>query len=226
MILALMHGLQQACNHPASVTASRWPESLDRGANDFGAAAANSGKLMRFLEILEEILETGEKALVFTQYLGTLDLLASSVRAAHPGAEVLTMRGDLSREERQVVVRRFQEEPACSVLVCTLGTGGVGLNLTAASHVIHFDRCWNPAKEAQATDRAHRIGQRRAVVVHRLLSRGTLEERIDEVLRRKATLASEVVPRGGVASTLSEYPVEELRTLLALSLDARGDAPR
>merc|ERR1712151_27638 len=119
-----------------------------------------------------------DKVVVFTQYLRTLELLQSMIQNAHLGIEVLTLYGALPRMQRDAVVNRFQETPGAAVLVCTLGTGGVGLNLTAATHVVHFDRCWNPAKEAQATDRAHRIGQHRPVIVHRLITKGTFEERI------------------------------------------------
>merc|ERR1719188_2758872 len=114
-------------------------------------------------------------------------------------------------------MKRFQEDPSAAVMILTLQSGGVGLTLTAASHVVHFDRCWNPAKEAQATDRAHRIGQQHIVTVHRLISLGTFEERLHKVLARKAALASEVIPQDkDMARALTDYSLDELRDLFAL----------
>merc|ERR1712187_419979 len=139
------------------------------------------------------------------------------VQNAYSNIEVLTLYGALPRIKRDAVVSSFQENPKSAVLICTLGTGGVGLNLTAATHVVHFDRCWNPAKEAQATDRAHRIGQRSTVVVHRLITKGTFEERIAEVLDRKAALAQNCIPLGGLITELGAYAVDELREIFSIS---------
>jgi len=224
-VMATLHGLQQACNHPAALSEARWPRGLDRREEDFGPEPKNGAKVVRLLELLEELLEAGEKALVFTQYLGTLELLEAAIKEARPEVDVLKLTGGLARELRDLVVQRFQSEANCRVLLCTLGAGGVGLNLTAAAHVVHFDRCWNPAREAQATDRAHRLGQRRSVMVHRLVARNTLEERIASVLERKAVLANEVVPAEAVASLVSECSLEELRELLALCEPPAQGAP-
>merc|ERR1712224_981112 len=143
------------------------------------------------------------------------------LQAEHPEIGVLVLTGDVRRQQRDEIVRRFQEDATSSVLICTLGVGGVGLNLTAASHVVHFDRCWNPAKEAQATDRAHRIGQKSTVMVHRLLAQGTFEERLHRELARKAALASEVIPED-MSRLITDYPLDELRHLFTLQSERDG----
>jgi len=218
--LALLHGLQQACNHPVAVGPALWPATLNREEPGFGNDVKNSGKLTRLLEIVEEILDAPrEKVLVFTQYLRTLEMLVWSIAAAHPDVKIASLHGALSPSERDEAVRSFQEDPLCCVFVCTLGTGGVGLTLTEAAHVVHFDRCWNPAKEAQATDRAHRIGQRKTVVVHRFVCRGTFEERLAEIVKNKEALAQDAIPvdtGGSVVSSILDYSDEELRDLFAL----------
>jgi len=212
----LLHGLQQACNHPMAVGEKHWPVSLDRDHDVFGLDADCSGKLARLLELVEEILQPPcEKVLIFTQYRETQNILVEKISLLHPDIDVLALHGGLEHQERDMTVRMFQEDPACCVFVATLGAGGVGLNLTAAAHVIHFDRCWNPAKEAQATDRAHRIGQRQSVVVHKLITSGTLEERIAERLAKKAELAQEVIPVD-ITGSLSSMTRLELEELLAL----------
>lgn len=220
-VMAMLHALQQVCNHPVAVTDARWC-SVERDA--FDATPKHSGKMTRLLELLEEVLEPPrEKAVVFTQYLRSLDLLQATVQEFHPDVEVLALKGSLSRDERDNIVCRFQEDPVCAVLVCTLGVGGVGINLTAATHVFHFDRCWNPAREAQATDRAHRIGQSQAVMVHRLITVGTFEERLARVMDRKSSLAKEVMPRRDIATVIAEYSQDELLELFTFRSTQVGE---
>lgn len=217
-VFGLLHGLQMAVNHPAAVTAARWPAVLDRSRKSFGPAVGNSGKLARLLEFLEEILALGDKVLVFTQYLQTLKLLVESLQVAHPNRKVLQLHGQCSRGARDEAVQKFQSNPACAVLVCSLAAGGVGVNLTAASHVVHFDRCWNPAKEAQATDRAHRLGQTKTVMVHRFVSVGTFEERLDKAHERKMALAGEVIP-DGTSTDITSMSLDELHDVFSLTSD-------
>ena len=146
------------------------------------------GKLARLEELLESIFDGGESALVFTQYAKVGRVLAERL-AARFARSVPFLHGALSPRERDAAVRAFQEAPGPSVFVLSLKAGGFGLNLTKASHVIHFDRWWNPAVESQAADRAHRIGQRRDVLVHTFVTEGTLEERVEEILAKKENLA-------------------------------------
>jgi len=202
-VLALITRLKQVCNHPV--------HALGRP----GALADRSGKLDRLTEMLAEVVAEGDSALVFTQYAVMGRLLAE-----HLGKEVngglLYLDGSTPRTGRERIVDTFQEpdgEPR--VLVMSLRAGGLGLNLTNASHVFHFDRWWNPAVEDQASDRAHRIGQTRVVQVHRLVCAGTIEERIDQLIAGKRDLATRIVDRG-VETVLSELDDDELAALVAL----------
>lgn len=184
--------------------------------------AGRSGKLERCAEILEEIVESGEKALVFTQYveMGTRLCRYLSTRLK---SQVPLFHGALPLSERDRQVQSFQQENGGpSVMVLSLRAGGVGLNLTQASHVIHYDRWWNPAVENQATDRAYRIGQKRRVQVHYLLSMGTLEERIDRLLEEKRALAESVISGG--EAWLSQLSTDQLRALISLGSDAAIDS--
>jgi SNF2 family DNA or RNA helicase len=148
-----------------------------RALPEQGAADPDeSGKAQRLLDLLEEIHAAKEKVLVFTQFREMGDLLQRMLRERH-GHEPLFLHGGVTRARRDQMVERFQGERAERVLLLSLKAGGTGLNLTAASHVVHFDLWWNPAVEAQATDRAYRIGQQRKVQVHRFITRGTFEER-------------------------------------------------
>jgi hypothetical protein len=176
LVLQLILALKQVCNHPAHY--------LKQGAAD----PAASGKAERLLDLLDEIGAAREKALVFTQFREMGELLARMLQERH-GREPLFLHGGVSRAGRDRMVERFQEEPGQRVFLLSLKAGGTGLNLTAASHVVHFDLWWNPAVEAQATDRAYRIGQQRKVQVHRFITRGTFEERINEMIRAKRELA-------------------------------------
>ena len=202
-VLALLTYSKQICNHPAHYLAERGP------------LAQRSGKLARLTEMLEEALAAGDKALVFTQFREMGDKLVSHL-AASLGCEILFLHGGTSKKARDEMVQRFQNEPhAARIFVLSVKAGGTGLNLTAASHVFHFDRWWNPAVEDQATDRAYRIGQTRTVQVHKLMCAGTVEEKIDRLLEHKRGLASSVVARG--EQWITELTGSELRDLFALA---------
>ncbi|MBE1497091.1 superfamily II DNA or RNA helicase [Amycolatopsis lexingtonensis] len=181
-VLQLLTELKQICNHPAQFL-----------KEPHGALTGRSGKLAAFEELLDVILDEGESVLVFSQYVQLCRLLERRLKDRGLPTEVLS--GDSSPAKRQDMVDRFQagEIP---VFLLSLKAGGVGLNLTRATHVIHYDRWWNPAVEDQATDRAYRIGQDRPVQVHRLIAEGTLEERIAEVLEKKRGLAESIVGAG------------------------------
>ena len=180
IILAQLMRLKQICNHPAQVT----------GTNDY--AADGSGKFRRLAEIAEEIASRQEKVLVFTQFREIADPLAGFLATLF-GRSGLVLHGGTSVKKRKEFVDRFQREDGPPFFVLSLKAGGTGLNLTAASHVIHFDRWWNPAIEDQATDRAFRIGQKKNVLVHKFVCRGTVEERIDEMISRKGRIAGEAI---------------------------------
>ncbi|HSR26265.1 MAG TPA: DEAD/DEAH box helicase, partial [Candidatus Eisenbacteria bacterium] len=182
-VLAGLMKLKQVLNHPAQML------------RDGSRLDGRSGKLARTEEILEEVLAAGEKALVFTQFSEMGELLQGHL-AARSGHEVLFLHGGTARRLRDEMVERFQSSAGPPVFVLSLKAGGTGLNLTAANHVIHFDRWWNPAVEDQATDRAFRIGQRRDVQVRKLVCVGTLEERIDGMIEDKRELAGRIVGSG------------------------------
>ncbi|MBL8840052.1 MAG: DEAD/DEAH box helicase [Planctomycetes bacterium] len=205
-ILAGLTKLKQVCNHPAHLL------------GDGSALPGRSGKLDRATEMLAEIVEVGDRALVFTQYREMGELLQRHF-AYELGREVAFLHGGTPRAHRQELVDRFQEAPdGPPIFVLSLKAGGTGLNLTRASHVFHFDRWWNPAVEAQATDRAHRIGQTRQLQVHLLVCAGTLEERIDTLLARKKEVAERVVGSG--EQWLTELSTEQLRELVMLDEEA------
>jgi SNF2-related domain/SNF2 Helicase protein/Helicase conserved C-terminal domain len=208
-VLALLTALKQICNHPAHYL--REPAPL----------SGRSGKLDRLTEMLDETVAAGDRALVFTQFREMGDRLAPHLEKAL-AVPVLYLHGGVSRAARDEMVRRFQEEtPGPPLFVLSLKAGGTGLNLTRASRVFHFDRWWNPAVEDQATDRAHRIGQSRAVQVYRLLTSGTVEEKIDAVLTDKRALADRVIGAG--ETWITELSNRELRDLLSLSRDVAVD---
>ncbi|MEB3271106.1 MAG: C-terminal helicase domain-containing protein, partial [Synechococcus sp.] len=206
LVLAGLTRLKQVCNHPAHY--------LDDGS----ALEGRSGKLSRCEQLLAAILEAGERALIFTQYTSWGERLAGHLRR-RCGEEVLWLHGGLSRARREELVACFNQPQGPPVFLLSIKAGGTGLNLTAASHVIHYDRWWNPAVEDQATDRAHRLGQRRTVHVHKLVCGGTVEEGIDALIRGKRELAERVVSSGEQA--LSQLSTDELRRLIQLR-DPRG----
>jgi non-specific serine/threonine protein kinase len=213
LVLASLLRLKQICNHPSQwLGDGRWRE-------------ADSGRFARLREIGEVIAARQEKALVFTQFREMTAPLADFLERVF-GRRGLVLHGETAVAKRQSLVRTFQDDETVPYFVISLRAGGFGLNLTAASHVIHFDRWWNPAVENQATDRAFRIGQTRNVLVHKFLCRGTVEEKIDGVMEAKRRLSDEIVgvpPEGGEV-LLTEMPDEELLRLVALDLrSASGD---
>jgi superfamily II DNA or RNA helicase len=209
-ILAFLMRFKQICNHP-----SQW-------TGDGGYDAEESGKMARLRELCEEIAERQEKVLVFTQFREISEALAGLLgRSFGRGGLVLT--GETAVKKRREIVDAFQDEGGPPFLVLSLKAGGTGLNLTAASHVIHFDRWWNPAVEDQATDRAYRIGQKRSVLVHKFICRGTVEERIDTLLEAKKALSGEILKESGEA-VLTEMSNEELMRLVALDKSKAAEA--
>jgi superfamily II DNA or RNA helicase len=208
-VLALLMFTKQICNHPAQYL------------GESGPLPRRSGKLARTTEMLEEALSAGDKALVFTQFREMGDKLAEHF-SSNLGCEVSFLHGGTPKKARDEMVRRFQEEKhGPRIFVLSVKAGGTGLNLTAANHVFHYDRWWNPAVEDQATDRAYRIGQKRAVQVHKLVCAGTVEEKIDRLLEQKRQLASKIVGAG--EQWITELDGSELRDLFALSQGAVAD---
>lgn len=206
LVLAMLMRLKQICNHP-----SQW---LGDGAYDH----ADSGKFARLVEIAEAIASRQEKLLVFTQFkeiIPPLETLLAGV-FGRPG---LALHGATAVGKRKGLVKTFQEDEHVPFFVLSLKAGGAGLNLAAASHVVHFDRWWNPAVENQATDRAYRIGQKRNVLVHKFVCRGTIEDRIDRLIESKRQLAQDVLGGGGEIN-LTEMNDEELLNFVKLDLGA------
>jgi SNF2 family DNA or RNA helicase len=175
--------------------------------------AGRSGKVERMVELLEEVLETDGRALVFTQYTRMGEILQKHLQNLF-GETVPFLHGGVSRARRERMVDRFQQPGGPGVFLLSLKAGGTGLNLTAANHVFLFDRWWNPAVETQAADRAFRIGQRRKVQVHKFVCTGTLEEQIDRIIEGKREVAGKVVGTGD--AWLTELSNDELRDVLAL----------
>jgi SNF2 family DNA or RNA helicase len=205
LVLATMAKLKQVCNHPAHLL------------GDGSRLPGRSGKLARLEEICDEIVAEGDKALCFTQYAEFGRMLQPHL-AGRLGCPVLFLHGGTPKRQRDALVETFTSLTEPALFLLSLKAGGTGLNLTAASHVIHVDRWWNPAVEDQATDRAFRIGQHRNVQVRKFVCVGTLEERIDAMIEEKKTLAERVVGTG--ESWLTELSVADLREVLALSPDA------
>jgi SNF2 family DNA or RNA helicase len=175
---------------------------------------SRSGKTQRLMEMLEEIVAAGDSALVFTQYRAMGHLLVAMIRQVLD-VDALFLHGGTPQGRRDELVERFQRaDGSTPIFVLSLKAGGVGLNLTAANHVIHFDRWWNPAVENQATDRAFRIGQTRTVNVHKYVCTGTLEERIDQMIEQKTELAANIIGAGD--SWLTELSTGQLKDLLSL----------
>jgi len=210
LVLAFIMRFKQICNHP-----SQW-------LGDGGYAPEVSGKFARLRELVEEIGERQEKALVFTQFREVADPLAAFLGEVfrQPG---LVLHGGTSVAQRHKLVESFQRDDGPPFFLLTVKAGGTGLNLTQAAHVIHFDRWWNPAVENQATDRAFRIGQKQNVLVHKFVCRGTIEERIDQVIEDKKALSKELLDGGG-ARLLTEMDNDELLRFVALDLDRATEA--
>jgi SNF2 family DNA or RNA helicase len=220
-VLALLTRLKQICDHPAlgrgsSTSASRAP--------GHALAAGRSGKLAVTRQLIAEATQAGEQVLLFTQYVGMAELLSRDLsRVLRTDLPVL--HGGLSAGARQRIVDRFQgetDEDPPPVLIASLRAGGLGMNLTAATQVIHYDRWWNPAVEDQASDRAHRIGQTERVLIHRLVTMGTLEEHIDAMLASKREMAEAIVGAG--ETWITELDVDQILELVELSDEVAGDA--
>jgi SNF2 family DNA or RNA helicase len=208
LILATLTKLKQVCNHPAHFL------------SDKSSLPHRSGKLARLEEMLEEVLEGNEKALIFTQYAEMGEMLQQHLQERF-GCEILFLQGKTPKKQRDLMVQRFQEEQhGAPLFILSLKAGGVGLNLTAANHVFHFDRWWNPAVENQATDRAFRIGQTKNVQVYKYVCIGTLEERIDQMIEQKKVLAESIVGSG--ENWLTEMSTDQLKSLFYLSREAVG----
>jgi len=214
LVLASLTRLKQICNHPA------------QALGDGSRIAGRSGKLARFDELIDELLDAGEQALVFTQYR-EMGLLLQRHIAERLELKVPFLHGGVARRQRDAMVDRFQSADGAAgaggdghgpppLLLVSLKAGGTGLNLTAASRVIHYDRWWNPAVEDQATDRAWRIGQTETVFVHKLVCTGTLEERIGQLIDDKRAIAASVIGTDTAEGWLSELSTDDLRALVTL----------
>jgi len=204
LILASLMKFKQLCNHP------------DQFLGAEGYEEADSGKFSRLREICETIYEKREKVLIFTQFkeiTGPLHLFLKTIF----GRDGLVLHGGTAVGKRKKIVEQFQGSEYIPYMVLSLKAGGVGLNLTEANHVIHFDRWWNPAVENQATDRVFRIGQKKNVLVHKFITRGTIEEKINDMLREKAKISSDVIQVAG-ESMLTEMDTNELMNLFKLTL--------
>ncbi|NYJ37785.1 DEAD/DEAH box helicase [Nocardiopsis aegyptia] len=205
LVLKTMTRLKQVCNHPAHLL------------GDGSRLRGRSGKLTQLEHLLGEMVGEGDKALCFTQYTEFGDRLAPYLRE-RLDTDVLWLHGGVSRRRREELVERFQNSDEPAVFLLSLKAAGTGLNLTAANQVVHVDRWWNPAVEDQATDRAHRIGQRRTVQVRKMICMGTLEERVDAMIERKKQLSDSVVGSG--EQWLGELGIEELREVIRLAPEA------
>ncbi|HMO25360.1 MAG TPA: DEAD/DEAH box helicase, partial [Tepidisphaeraceae bacterium] len=205
LVLAYLMRLKQICNHP-----SHWI-----GDNAFDPA--HSGKFQRLAELCEELAERQEKALVFTQFREITQPLADHLQRVF-GAPGLVLHGSTAVAKRREMVESPQRGDGPPFFVLSLKAGGTGLNLTAACHVIHFDRWWNPAVENQATDRAFRIGQKRNVMVHKFVCRGTVEEKIDALIGDKIALSNQLLDQGGAEKMLTEMSNQDLLKLVSLDI--------
>jgi superfamily II DNA or RNA helicase len=208
LVLGFLLKFKQVCNHP-----SHW--------NGDGAwSPADSGKFARLAEICGELAEKRERVLIFTQFQETCDPLARYLSTVF-GREGLILHGGTSVKKRPELVESFQQPGGPPFMVISVKAGGTGLNLTAASHVIHFDRWWNPAVENQATDRAFRIGQKKNVIVHKFVCQGTIEQRIDSLIEEKMALAQDLIGDGsGVEKRLTDMTSEELLNFVKLDVSA------
>jgi SNF2 family DNA or RNA helicase len=205
MVLKALMQLKQVCNHPAHFS----------GNGDY--VPEHSGKFERLGEICEELADRQEKVLIFTQFAEIIPYLHSFMETLFH-RKGLILHGGTSVKDRHGLVEQFQKSDGPPFFILSLKAGGTGLTLTEASHVIHFDRGWNPAVENQATDRAFRIGQKKCVQVHKFITVGTIEEKIDAIIESKKKLAHEII--GGTAdAALTELPNDQLLQLLALDID-------
>ena len=202
MVLKMITALKQICNHPDNF--------LKKGKAD----PSQSGKSLVLFDLLGQIRDAGEKTLIFTQYKEMGDILVKMIEQQF-GMAPLFLHGGSTRIQRDVLVEEFQNRRNKWIFILSLKAGGTGLNLTAASHVVHHDLWWNPAVEAQATDRAYRIGQTKNVMVNRLITRGTFEEKIDDMLKSKKNLANLTVSSG--EKWVGELSNKELKEIFMLT---------
>ena len=201
IIFKLLNALKQICNAPAQFL------------NHTETAIDASGKLSLFMELMREAIDGDEKVLIFTQYTTMGELLVNTLKQ-DMHLDVPFLHGGLSRKKRDDMVEDFQSNGRTRAMILSLKAGGTGLNLTAASQVIHYDLWWNPAVEAQATDRAYRIGQKRNVQVHRLITENTFEEKIDTMIQVKKELANLTVASG--EQWITELSDQDIRELVSL----------
>ena len=204
LVLSYLTRFKQICNHP-----NQW---LGHGQYD----GEISGKFLRLKELCEVIASRQEKVLVFTQFREIIPAIGDYLTRLFT-REGLFLHGQTTVKERAKRVELFQQEQGPPFFVLSLKAGGTGLNLTAASHVIHFDRWWNPAVENQATDRAYRIGQKKNVLVHKFICRGTIEEKIDLLINSKKSLSEEIISAGG-DTVLTELSDAELLKVVSLDI--------
>lgn len=205
IILQMLNKLKQLCNHPALYLKE------DSSKENVLHLRARSGKLDKLTELVDAVREQGESCLIFTQYIGMGNMMKQLLEKRY-GVEVPFLNGSANKKQRDEMIEQFQNGKF-PIFILSLKAGGTGLNLTAANHVIHYDRWWNPAVENQATDRAYRIGQKRFVHVHKLICTGTLEEKIDEMLDKKQALNDEIISSD---NWITELSTEEIKELVAL----------
>jgi non-specific serine/threonine protein kinase len=205
VVLKSILQLKQICNHPAQCM----------GVGEY--APSKSGKFLRLQELCAEIQSRQEKVLVFTQFSEIIPHLQSYLEEIF-GRKGLQLHGGTSMKDRQSAVELFQNKEGPPFFILSLKAGGTGLTLTEASHVIHFDRWWNPAVENQATDRAFRIGQKKNVLVHRFITQGTIEEKIDEMILSKKKIATELLASSDEVR-MTEMSDDELLNLVTLDLN-------
>ena len=200
LVLKLINSLKQICNHP-----SQFLKTYDAKANE-------SGKMEVLINLIGNIIESDEKVLVFTQYVRMGEIMQELLEEKF-SEEVMFLHGGVSRKKRDEMIDKFQNGDV-KIFILSLKAGGIGLNLTAASNVIHYDLWWNPAVENQATDRAYRLGQTENVMVYRFITRGTLEERINQILAEKRELVDMAI--SSEESFITEMTNEELRDIVNL----------
>ncbi|MFA7203456.1 MAG: SNF2-related protein [Candidatus Caldatribacteriota bacterium] len=198
LIFKLLTSLKQICNHPVNYTKKGIPNALD------------SGKTEKLMDLMQNIIEKNEKAVLFTQYKEMGDIL-SEIISKELKIEPLFFHGQLNRKKRDELVNNFQNKHRYPIMILSLKAGGTGLNLTAANHVIHYDLWWNPAVENQATDRTFRIGQTKDVIVHRFISLNTFEEKINEMLEKKKELTENIITSG--ENWITELSNKEIKDL-------------
>ena len=212
LVLASLLKFKQICNHPDQYLGN---------SGTGGYAEHESGKFQRLREICATICEKREKVLIFTQFKEITASLANFLEEVF-GHKGLVLHGSVPVKKRKEMVERFQSDEYCPFFILSIKAGGTGLNLTAANHVIHFDRWWNPAVENQATDRAFRIGQKKSVVVHKFITEGTIEEKIAVMLEDKKKLSEEVLSDSSEASFITEMDDNEIINLFSLNTVPTG----